>query len=461
MNPDAPASPADDIDTQILATATDPQFRAWYARMRHIGGCQHPIHLRGDTLTIEPGTGRLLTAFSSEDQPYGRLSIACGNRRATRCEPCSRIHQGDTYQVVVTGLAGGKTIPVGVRTHPRVFVTFTAPSFGALHRMAEAGRRCRPRRGNPLCEHGNPLGCGRRHESGDVAVGTPICADCYGYEAAVLWNAHTRDLWQRLHRNLYEHLATTRGISRTAMRRTVRISYAKVAEYQRRGAIHFHTVMRFDGPDGPSDMPPAWATVDVLTDTIRAATQRAWVRVPYSGGDLILRFGDQLDIRPIQPGDGGDQLRERAVASYIAKYVTKSELPGVTVDRPIKTRAVIEILPVTEHVRELIRTCWRLGRTPEHAELNLRRWAHQLGYRGHIATKSRRYSTTYTALRETRAEHRRAQNPRNDLPKDVITDKHWTYTHSGHTEGQTLFAATIADDRRTSRDLQDREVDDD
>jgi hypothetical protein len=34
-----------------------------------------------------------------------------------------------------------------------------------------------------------------------------------------------------------------------------------------------------------------------------------------------------------------------------------------------------------------------------------------LGYRGHFATKSRRYSTTLRALRQARADYRRRQHP--------------------------------------------------
>ena len=37
------------------------------------------------------------------------------------------------------------------------------------------------------------------------------------------------------------------------------------------------------------------------------------------------------------------------------------------------------------------------------------RWLHTLGYRGHITSKSRRYSTTMTALRERRAAWTREQ----------------------------------------------------
>jgi replication initiator protein RepSA len=56
-----------------------------------------------------------------------------------------------------------------------------------------------------------------------------------------------------------------------------------------------------------------------------------------------------------------------------------------------------------DHPRRHIETAWRLGTSPEHEGTRLCRWAHQLGYGGHCLTKSRRYSTTFKALREARA----------------------------------------------------------
>jgi hypothetical protein len=438
-------------DHEILTTATHPDFRAWLARIRHIGGCQHPIHLTGETLTIEASTGRVLASLSSADQPHKRLTIACGNRRVSQCEPCARLHQGDTYHLIAAGLAGGKTVPDTVRTHPRVFVTFTAPSFGPVHRHTPGGA-CRPRTKALNCPHGLPLACTQRHREDDPIIGTALCPDCYDYPAAVLFNNRTRDLWQQLHRNLYQHLATIHGVSRAAVRRQVRLSYAKVAEWQRRGTIHFHAVMRFDGPSGPADAPPAWATLTLLIDTVRTATRR--VHVPVDGTETVLTFGTQLDIRPITPGRTGDDLTERAVASYIAKYVSKPELAGVTVARPVHDLATIAVLPVTEHTRTLIRTCWKLGRLPQHRDAGLHRWAHQLGYRGHTATKSRNYSTTYTALRTARAEHLKTlhDDAVPDTDAAVIVEKNWRFTHAGHTAGQAMFADGVADDLRTSRE---------
>ena len=63
----------------------------------------------------------------------------------------------------------------------------------------------------------------------------------------------------------------------------------------------------------------------------------------------------------------------------------------------------LEGLDVPAHVAELVRACWELGARPNLAGLRLRKWAHMLGFGGHFSTKSRRYSTTLTALRRARA----------------------------------------------------------
>ncbi|MFG2479973.1 replication initiator [Streptomyces fagopyri] len=76
--------------------------------------------------------------------------------------------------------------------------------------------------------------------------------------------------------------------------------------------------------------------------------------------------------------------------------------------------------------------------------LRLRAWAHTLGYRGHILTKSRAYSTTYAALRGERSRHMGHA----DLPA-AVTERQWRYVGSGHTCGAALIAAGIADDLDT------------
>ncbi|MGW4911244.1 replication initiator [Streptomyces sp. NPDC004270] len=93
-----------------------------------------------------------------------------------------------------------------------------------------------------------------------------------------------------------------------------------------------------------------------------------------------------------------------------------------------------------------MRTCWRLGGLPEDEPLRLR-WTHTLGYRGHILTKSRAYSTTYAALRAERAHHMGHA----DIPT-AITDRQWRYVGSGHSPGAALIATGIAEDLVTNRE---------
>ncbi|MFD7815987.1 replication initiator [Streptomyces sp. NPDC059785] len=442
-----------EADRDAIRLAQDPHFPRWLEQITATGGCAHPVHLSGSTTTLDGTTGEVLHRYDTRDEPGERLLVRCRNRRATVCAPCSRLHAGDTFHLVRAGLLGGKNVPTAVRDRPRLFITLTAPSFGPVHRT---GKRCRPRRGGGTCEHGRPLGCGTEHTPTAPLVGQPLCPDCYDYTAHVLWHAHASQLWDRFVIDVRRRLASAAGLVQSRFAHHARLSFARVAEYQKRAAVHVHAVVRLDGPAGPDDAPPAWGTNDRLTDAVRASARRVLVRTAYSPavGELALRWGVQIDARPLRAdGDGPD---DDAVAAYVAKYVTKgAQETGAGTDHRLTTWEDISAVPVTNHVRALMRTCWRLGGLPEHAHLNLRSWTHTLGYRGRILTKSRAYSTTYAALRADRAEHVGL-----DAMPDMATDGHWRYVGSGHTPGAALLAAGVAEDIATNREVarEEREV---
>ncbi|GAB3130599.1 hypothetical protein FLX08_39215 [Microbispora hainanensis] len=123
--------------------------------------------------------------------------------------------------------------------------------------------------------------------------------DCYDYRGAVLWNPRAGELWRRFTQALPATFARHLGVSQAELRRRLRLSYAKVAEYQARGLIHFHAVIRLDGPDGPSDRPPDWATVPVLQNAIRETAAAVSVPVPDDDPSFVSRWGTQLDVDPI------------------------------------------------------------------------------------------------------------------------------------------------------------------
>ena len=312
------------IDREIIALANDPHFSRWLDQVRATGGCAHPIHLTGSTTTRDAATGEVLHHYDTASEPGERLLIRCRNRRATLCPPCSRLHAGDTFHLIRAGLLGGKTVPATVRERPRLFVTLTAPSFGPVHHAT--GKRCHPRKAKAgACEHGRPLGCGLIHADDDPLVGQPLCPGCYDYTAHILWHAHAGRLWKAFTDNLYNHLAAATGTTRTSLRRTVRLSYAKVAEYQKRAAVHVHAVIRLDGATGPDDPPPAWGTTALLQTVIRSAAQAVDLATPFTPalGTYPLRWGAQLDTRPLRAFNGIEGLADDAVAAYVAKYVSK------------------------------------------------------------------------------------------------------------------------------------------
>jgi len=209
-----------------------------------------------------------------------------------------------------------------------------------------------------------------------------------------------------------------------------------VAEYQRRGVVHFHAVIRFDGPAGPNTAPPAWVTIALLTNAIDQAARAVSVKAPAAPGlpARTLAWGRQLDIRPVTAyGD----VTDTKVAAYVAKYATKAAECTGTLDRRLTPADRIADLPVREHARRHIAECLRLGKLPQLKELRLAAWAHMLGFRGHFSTKSHGYSITLGSLRADRAAYQREYAIAAGLQPDldpgttlVLTD--WHYAGRGH-----------------------------
>jgi hypothetical protein len=367
--------------------------------------CSAPIRLAGERITVDRKTGDIVERFASSDAPDGVVLVACGNRRTSRCPSCSATYRRDAYALVRAGLTGDEVrgVSAELASHPRVFATLTAPSFGAVHRRVVHGGStlpCRARASDATCVHGRPLTCQVRHDEQDSALGQPLCPDCYDYAGAVLWNAHAGALWRRTTIAMTRLLATRAGVSRSEIGRLARLSFVKVAEFQSRGLVHLHVILRLDGPERSA--PPSWATADLLSEIVaEAALQTRLLIERPDGARLEMRWGTQLDIRPIRSdvaGEGSDT----AVCGYLAKYSTKAAENAGGADRRLRSAYEIGQLPVTDDARAMMATCWRLGGDARYEHLRLRAWAHMLGFRGHFLTKARRYSVTFGALRTSR-----------------------------------------------------------
>jgi hypothetical protein len=450
-------------------------YDRWMEQVAQTGYCAHPVRLRGQVDQTDPQTGEVRTVYDSEREPDGVLLKACGTRRESRCPSCAATYRADAYQLLAAGLRGGKGVPESVAGHPRLFVTFTAPSFGRVHSRKAQGRLvlpCHPYRQGAHCPHGTRDGCWHRHDEDDPRLGEPLCPSCYDAQAQVLWNALAPELWRRTTIAVHRAVGRLVGLQEGELRRLVRISYAKVAEFQRRGAIHFHAVLRLDAATDCrcSDCllpPPEPFGAALLEEALKAAVPA--VRVPCppledGGPERYARWGEQLDVRNITRDGEAGELSAEQVAGYIAKCATKAtENFGSGLDRRLTDADDLEHLnQLPAHVAELVRAAWELGGRPELDRLRLRAWAHMLGFGGHRSTKSRRYSTTFTVLRRARVAYAKRRRARDGVPLDawgrpeddqaVIVVASWAYVGAGYaTEGERWLALSAAARAREQR----------
>jgi hypothetical protein len=445
----------------VVARLNDPEtggrYERWVERPR---GCTRPVRLRGGSREVDAATGEVVREFTSEGEPDGVLLTRCGNRRAHVCRACSEVYRGDAWQLVVSGLRGGKGVPETVAGHPLVFATFTAPSFGPVHTVREAnGKRlaCRPRRRGETCPHGRSLACGKRHGDDDPCLGEAICAECFDYERCALWNHNAGRLFKRTRTYVERELARRAGITQRAARERVRVSYVKVAEFQRRGVVHFHTLWRLDAGGDELVPPPHSFDAQLLVDAITAALPKATVPAEAEDAEPY-GWGGQHEVRAL---DLGAEAREAArVAAYIAKYATKSTEDAGGAGQRIKNGHELGDLRCRDHARRLITSAWQLGGREEIDGKRLRRWAHQFGFGGHCFTKSRRFSTTFKALREARAIHAAGRATAAASAKsdhNSIRIGAWRYAGRGYPRsGDALLAASsharARDHRRLARE---------
>jgi len=580
---DAPNAPV--VTPELLRVVAERagrgDFPRFEAQLRSSGYCAKPVRLRGHVERCD-ASGRRTRVWSTDAEPDGILRKACGNRREAVCPSCAERYRQDAYHLIAAGVRGGKGVPESVSAHPLVFVTLTAPSFGAVHSRREGPdgrvRRCRPRRDGPVCEHGVRLSCGEVHEEGDSRLGEPICPECFDYRGAVLFNNYLGELWRRTTIYIPRRLAAVLGVTQKELRRLARVAYVKVGEYHERGLVHVHAVMRLDRamPAYRRDElrpPDRRFTTAVLADAISSAVDAVSVPVPDELGGGEVRWGEQLDIQPINAHDG---KAPGHAAAYLAKYSTKStEQAGGLLHRI--TAEDVENAPVREHVRGFLREtfalhdlnevgnqqrrqereererqaaraatagsravtatvrdgpnalAWRAleaiaqdkrvlirlrdgagertarivgvatadeaqegstlrlkldtgdamdvadvaliaGSLPrsqkahrDRQDRRLAACAHQLGYRGHCLTKSRRYSTTFKELREARERYaheqllkRSTDESQRGLVETATGERvgRWEYVGHGHlTTGDAFLAASAAARAREHRRL--------
>ncbi|MGW9184008.1 replication initiator [Agromyces sp. NPDC055661] len=166
--------------------------------------------------------------------------VRCGSRVKSQCESCAELYRGDWAAIARSGVFDG---PV---EHYRFYLlTLTAPSFGRVHRVPRVhGARV------------GQCGCGVMHSAEDAGLrGVPLDPSTYDYAAQVAWNRDAGLLWDRTRRRLRDRWESA--------------EYFVVREWQDRGVLHLHALVRIGRGEAPD--------ADVLRDSARSAV--AWSKV--------------------------------------------------------------------------------------------------------------------------------------------------------------------------------------
>ena len=348
---------------------TDLKRRRLLREVSLTGMCTHPVRLTGEALNVV--TGEVIPR---------QFRVACKDRRQSVCTACADRYETDAWIIVAAGMNGGKGVPDSVASAPRVFVTVTAPSFGAVHRIHDRGV-CVAHNGlDEFCPHGLPRWCSARHKKLDLEVGSPLCEECFDAPGVILWNAHASKLWSITVQEARRNLAETIGISRKHLGEVAQLHYVKVAELQQRGLVHFHALFRFDTD--------RIGSVEDVVLALQGAISTAVVRE----GHGVYRWGRVFDVQDL----GGSIGDARSVASYLAKYVTKTAGGSLELASRFHNRRQIASRVSDSLLQRLALEAWDMG---------LERSANTLGYAGQFITKSRGYSTSFGKLRSARAAY--------------------------------------------------------
>ena len=359
--------------------------------------------------------------------PDGVLYVPCGDRRATSARRARRPTAPTPTNSSAPASSAAKASPPPSPPTRRCSPPLTAPSFGPVHtrqRQPQDGEgRALPdaprphrlparqapdlhrpaHRGPPLARPADLPGLLRPRRT--TSSGTPGPANSGAAppspSAALL-----------------KPLERAHGVK-------LRVSYGKVAEYQRRGVVHFHALIRLDlrrprrpgcdtAPTGRDHRRTTWASSSPPPSPSTALPDAG---LPRHHALLAHRPGArQLDVRPLRTGSvdrrrrtGREHRGRRRLPRQVRHQGHRAH--RATAHRPDDRRdrrvlrdpdthlgRLIAYACATRHPARSIATTTEQQRQDWHDTYGrLRRWTHMLGFGGHFATKSRRYSTTHKA----------------------------------------------------------------
>lgn len=223
--------------------------------------------------------------------PNGYLR-RCQSKNPNVCPGCHRLHRRHCMMLIGSGLpqkCGSpelKNLLEPDCSQVVYFVTLTAPSFGKVHRKASS---------NKTGNHEVRCPCGQYHSPEDEVLFTPIKPRHYEYQNQVRWNKNSSELWRQTQQQARRHFPD--------------IAICAVREWQKRGAIHVHALVRV----------PSRLNQDEVLQEIKAMKHQT---IEVDGE--IYRWGRQFDVKRVTETTGNVSYMAKVVG-YTAKNVGWTE----------------------------------------------------------------------------------------------------------------------------------------
>lgn len=187
--------------------------------------------------------------------------VKCASSNARRRPHCADLYSGDVRQILYDGIAPDRLDPFADPHPPHEFwfLTLTGPSFGKVH------RGCHEKGSADTHHHRTPCTCGSIHciatPEGQAWAGLPLDLATYDYAGMLRFNRGIGRLWNATKQKLRYYFP--------------HLEYAVLREWQARGTLHLHIMLRMPAFATPSERFTFEATVRQI---VRNTTSTYWVR---------------------------------------------------------------------------------------------------------------------------------------------------------------------------------------
>lgn len=213
--------------------------------------------------------------------------VRCQSRVRSSCPSCAELYRGDWAAIARSGVFDGDAARFRF-----YLLTLTAPSFGSVHRVprSESSRvkRC---------------GCGVTHDLRDAGLrGVPLNPATYDYAGQVAWNRDAGVLWDRTRRRVRDRWDS--------------VEFFLVREWQDRGVLHLHVLVRIDRVESP------------VAVELRDAARSAEAASKVDGGLVV--WGAQADAQVFRAdGEGAKTIWYLSKAlNYVMKDTARAAMDG-------------------------------------------------------------------------------------------------------------------------------------